>query len=349
MSFTNALQERPLMKLIRILMVGLIALASVSVASPAGAATGGQQGVLLIHGAGSVFSGSGSVITTVGNPGTTDSFTIEVLNTGTTASQYELTSTSASNINCGAMTPCTSPSYTVLAGTTDITPLTSGSERYYTALIQPGKAATYTLKIPVASGTAPDSMLFATLYLDDLAGNALANVTGVAATKSTTGTSALDQFLSAPGQSTVSAPTSSPWATAPILAAPAVKAGQTVTFSGKLQNDSASPASMAYTFYPPRAPCSNHFSERITEKPSGLTATATDITAAATSQNGWTTPVLAHGASIAITISINYFGGGDADCLSPGWTTSAIFVSATGNPSSGPWGIGMFVDFAQGS
>jgi hypothetical protein len=118
--------------------------------------------------------------------------------------------------------------------------------------------------------------------------------------------------------------------------------GQKATFTAKLQNDSPTASSIVYRL-PLMTSCASDFGVKVTES-GGLPSTTSDITAAATG-SGWVTPLLAHGASVTVTVTIEYIAGART-CLHNGF---ADWIS-TASDTAGHYGyVPMVLSFAAGS
>jgi hypothetical protein len=286
----------------------MIALASLVVASPPGTAAGGYSGNLLIKGVGSVYAGPYGLVSQVTTSGGASTFAFEVQNTGTTQAQFNVRTITHTNRNCGSSAGCDPVAYTITTGPLS-TKVVVGPNGFWTAPIKPGAVASYSLKITATAGSAVDDGFSVQLNLYDPTGALLNYGQATAFVKSTTGRFDFDQFVNGSGQSTLSAPASV--YQYPYVTDPAIKSGQSSTFTVMLRNDSASPARMTYTFNNVDSSCSAYFAATVKN---GLT----NLTSAVTGSSGWTTPVLAHGKSLNLTVTIKYLGNGRA-CLGTGF------------------------------
>lgn len=302
---------------------GLVALASVS------SAAGGEQGELLLKGVGSAYGAASwtSLTEPVGSAGT---FGLEVRNTGTWTAQYNL------QVGAGSAGGCTCHATAVLtSGSLVVTPATEGPNGYFTAPIPPGGVAKYTLKVtPDRATTQPGDMVEAALVLRDTAGAPLG---GVAAFNGeiqayvqvarTTGTGGADQYVSGVGgsASTMGSSVSFPTATAPSVAV-----GKTFSFKIQLKNDGRVPAPIEYGLsIDPNQGCSpDNFPLKVTVG----TYPAIDVTSAVLGST-YSTPTLAHGASVTLTVTGTARAGG-VSCLNSVGESTAHWIGDTWNPTT---------------
>ncbi|MGN6723442.1 MAG: hypothetical protein ACTHJM_12600 [Marmoricola sp.] len=321
------------MRFLRVLSVSLIALASLVVASPPGTAAGGYAGNLLLRSVGSVYAGPYAIESLVTPNGGSSTFAFEVQNTGTTATQFNVRPFASSSNNCGSSAGCSPVTYSI---TTGITKVVVGPNGFATPLIKPGGVATYSLKITPNITSAADDGYSVRLALYDPTGALLNDSFATSFVKATTGGQDIDQYGNGSGQPTLRAPAS--MYDYPYLSDAAVKSGQTSTFAIKLRNDSPSPARVTYTLSELNPSCAAYFAPTVKD---GLT----NITTAAMSSSGWITPVMAHGASISLNVSIKYLGNGRA-CS--GWGYSE-WQSSTMDSLGYTGPLLLFVNFAAGS
>jgi hypothetical protein len=288
-----------------VIAAALVASSLVGFASTANAA-GGEQGVLLMKGPGSLYAGPNTLESLTVSAGSAASFGIEVKNTGSSTAQFNLQLSSA-------MTTCATacaPTAVITTGSLIVTPLAAGPNGYYTAPIAAGAVATYTLKITTNKTMAPGDLLRYEVQLADTAGNPLGSTSAayVGATRGTGG-SAADQFVSAPGN-----PATSPRDTSSLglATSPSVALGKSFTFTVKLMNDGAGPAAIGYRLYLNQL-CDAYFPIKVTQ-PSKLGSI--DVSAAV--QNGtYQTSTLARGASVTLTVTGVSLAGGE-NCLLDG-------------------------------
>lgn len=276
-----------------ILVVGVAGL------SDPASATGGEQGVLRVKGPGSVYAGSGAFVTLYAAAGTTESFGFQVKNTGTVQSQYNV------KISGGSCLSCAQPTLAVFAGSLVLTKLTQGPNGYFTAGIDPGKLATYTLRVTLPKTAPPASYAGYSVNLTDTAGNPLDSVSVRANVTKAKGTTDHSQFVSASGTPATTNP--DPLfgiAQAGTVTAPSLANGGTATFTIKLMNNSTTVTTIGYGLQF-RTDCDNY---KTTVK-----AGATDVTDAV-SDGTYSTPPLAHGAATTLTMTVKYLAAGNNLC-----------------------------------
>jgi hypothetical protein len=284
--------------------VAALAVGVMLVAPTGVAAAGGEQGELLIHGAGTVFAGPNAVPVVVTTAGAVATFTFEVANTGTSVAQYNLRAANLNN-SCDP-SGCPSATITVMAGSVNVTPSVTGPNGYFTAPIAAGKTATYTFKLTVPKTGVADNLYVARIGLFDTAGNSLSLETPVAEIKDTTGTSDFDQFFNGTGQPTVRVPGTT-FSSGDGVSTTNVGLGQTAKFTVKLQNDSATPSVITYGLTELFG-CSSFW--QVTAMQGSVNVTSAVL--AGTYQ----TPSLAHAASTVLTISMKLLSSPHA-CLGP--------------------------------
>ena len=186
-------------------------------AAPAHAAASGQ---LLVKGTGSVYTDNNGVNLGI-IPGTgTKSFFFKVVNTGSENQQY----TVDIEVFSSDMTASLFSGYKAVAS-----PFT-------TAVIRPGGSAVLTLKIAVDAGAAQDEYIAAVDLLDPLTNDVLDSSFADANATYQTGTTQHDLFLKTGSQPFVGG------SVAQFLTASTLKVGQTATFTIRLKNNGATPA-----------------------------------------------------------------------------------------------------------
>lgn len=284
---------------VRSLMVAvLIATGSLAFASSA-SALGGEQGELLIKGPGSIYAGMESFVSLSVAAGATASFAFEVRNTGLSTAQFNIQVTTGTN--CAAS--CTATPV-VSTGSLVVTSLAMGPNGYFTAPIAPGAVATYALKVtPSKTGATPGDDLFYQLRLADTAGTQLHGYSfaGVNITRSV-GTTGAEQFASSSGTPATSGNAVSQYG---LVTAPSVPVDKTYAYTVKLVNDSATAGSIRYQLAAV-GQCGTYFPIRVMQG-------STNVTLAAL-RGTYSTPKLAHGASVTLTLTGTSTPGG-ADCL----------------------------------
>ncbi len=268
---------------ISLIVIGLAASAN---------ATGGEHGVLLIHGPGTGFTRGDSIVSITTTPGGTATFTLEVKNTGTDTAQYNLTM--SNNVFWCANT-CDLPTLTLTTGSVIGTPLALSANGYFTPPIAAGKTATFTLKATLPKSAVGGSDWVQQLALNDTAQHALDNeamVENATATKATAGD---DQIVTGSGgQKPFISPDTYTYTTDPSLAP-----GGRSTYSVKLENDGAVPTQIGYYLSTDPA-C-------VADFPASVKVGTVDVTAAALAGT-YKTPVLTTGRSTTLTVTIAYGG-----------------------------------------
>jgi hypothetical protein len=304
--------------------------------APSGAAvaSGGEKGQLLIHGPGSVYAGvgDGAYISEVASAaGGTVTYSFEIKNTGPNTAQYNVTTSNFAK-SCDP-SGCPTPTVVVSAGSLVVSKLAAGPNGYYTAPIDPGKVAVYSLTVTTPKTALPNNGYLVRLDLKDTAGTPLDFAYALTTVKSGAGTTAYDQFLSTSGQGPIlgRVSTSDPL---PLESTP-LAIGQTATFTVKLQNNSASPTAIHYQLSD-LAGCGNYYT--LTVK-----AGITDVTALVVS-GGYTTPTLAKAGATTLTVTIKYIASAAA-CTSNWQYWSGTSSDGNGNTES----VYILVDRATGS
>lgn len=310
-------------RLVRSVLAAVLTCTSVVTFASAASALGGEQGVLLLKGPGSLYGQPGNVATLSVAAGTAASFAFEVRNTGTSTAQYNLQLDTGGG-QCAAA--CTS-SAVVTSGSVDVTSLIAGPNGYFTAPIAPGAVATYTLKITVAkTGSTPGDDLPYQVRLSDTAGNQLGRTSQalVNVTRST-GTGGADQFVSSSGTPATSGNAVSGYGAA---TAPTVAVDKTFSYTVKLMNDSATATFISYHLLTDPN-CSSYFPVTIAQKSS---LGSTNVTTAVL--NGtYRTATLAHGGSVTLIVTGTSLAGG-AHCLDSNNTGFEDWLGVTGDSSS---------------
>ena len=275
----------------------VVAAVAVAVTSLVGAAGFGVRsagaaqfdGVLGIHGPGAVYAGTdgstdgltAQVTMGVGNGGTA-SFPVEVVNTGTVTSQYQLRL-------YGGSGPVDYAIERLATGGVDVTALAVG-QGYVTHPIAPGARQLLTLRIVTPKlATVRPNVFGASLSLADASGGQpLGYVGAVAVVRAGWGATDHDVLVSAGSQQ------KNYWMTAPT-----VTAGHSATFHVTTRNDTGT------------ATAQRIIVSEISLTPGGCTIPfdvsaavgGKDVTAAASGLPGYQTPVLSGGASFAMTVA----------------------------------------------
>jgi uncharacterized cupredoxin-like copper-binding protein len=270
----------------RLAIAAAVATAGVLAVPGAAFASGGEHGVLRIHGPGTTYAGSNAAVAIVTKPLQSASFPFQVKNTGTATAQYNF-DVSLSSTVCSS--ECGGATVAVTSGSLILTTLAQGPNGYYTAPIDPGKTASYTLKLTMPSHISPNDGYAYTITLRDTAGTFLDTELAVAEIASTTGTTNHDEFVSGAGQQPLSGEGN-------VVSAPSLAIGASTNFTVKLMNNSSTATQIPFVVSEPDT-CNAHFP--LTVK-SGLT----DITTQAI--QGYHTPSLAPGKSLTLTVTIKY-------------------------------------------
>lgn len=250
--------------------------------------------ILRLHAAGSSYSGPGTFASGVVAAGTATTYVVLVMNNGTTASQYKLRVNPLINENSIA-------SYTVLAGSPNVTAQATDPDGYYTPLIAPGKTLTLTIKVtPPKTATANDEY-FTNVTVSDLHNSLLDSVLVETVVKATTGSGA-DMFVTGAGQQTAIA-------TGGFVnvSDPALNLGGTASYSVKLLNSGNSSNSFTVHMVD-GSDCSSHF--LATVKVGSVNVTAGVLAGT------YTTPVLLTTKSVTLTVTVKYLSS-FADCDYP--------------------------------
>lgn len=319
-------------RLVRSFLAAVLTATAMAGFAPTASALGGEQGVLLLKGPGSVYGQPGAISSLSVAAGSTATFGFEVRNTGSSVAQFNIQLLSDSGTcfwGCSAQEVMT-------AGSTDVTSLASGPNGYFTAPINPGSVATYTLKItpaklnssgPLTTGSVPGDLLDFPIRLSDTAGTQL-GLTSSALVNITNGTgsgSGADQFVSASGTPVTSGNYVSGWG---IATAPSVVVGKTFAFTVKLMNDGTTPTAITYQLGEVQA-CTAYFPLKIMQ---GSTLSGTNVTAAVLAGT-YSTATLAHGASVTLNVTGTSLSGGAA-CLQAHHAGSAAWAGTTQDAAS---------------
>jgi hypothetical protein len=295
-----------------------VLVATFAVASPASAA-GGEQGELLIRSIGTAYANGpvSAPAERVTTAGTAVTFSVEVLNTGSSTAQF-LLRLSPGQTSCDP-SGCPAPAIALTQGSLNVTASASGANGYYTPPIAPDKLAVLSLKVTPPRTAVPDNAYFELLELDDTAGSRLGTAVADTSIKDSTGTNSYDQYFNAAGQQPLAAPAGT-FSNSVIGMSQAEPLGGTATFTVRLRNDSTTPTEIQYGFLD-QTQCNADF--HIVAK-----VGTTDVTNAV--ENGtYFTPMLAHGGQTTITITVKYVSPAKA-CTRLGYNYWAT-ASATGN------------------
>lgn len=231
----------------------LVGAALVAVATPAGAFAFSVNGKLQIKGAGSVYAdseGSAAIATLPGALNTPVSFSVRVVNKGTTSAQFQIRL-----LGSGLADEVWPSAIKLLSGSVDVTDLASSDSGWISHLIKPGKYELLTLsitllKVPLPhdpSGSAAAAL--AIMGPEDPYMHfqpAISAAHGYVQFKQSTGTSGDDMFVTTPGQSTILAPSNG---NGSFSASTPVSPTQHGTFTVKLQNDQTTPRQLSLDFY----------------------------------------------------------------------------------------------------
>ena len=298
--------------------------------APTGAgASGGEQGVLRIHGPGSAFAGSFAIASqVVSAPGSTGTFALQVKNNGPALAQFNLQVFYLGALCTGT---CPQPIDTLSAGSLIVTQLAHAPNGYYTAPIAAGKTAPFTFK--VVTPKAPNSVAGDTfeyeIGLFDTGGNLLDFEFAYVSNKVAKGAVGADQYVSSSGTAaTTNLPTG-----LMAVTAPAIAVGATATFNIKLQNDSAVAEAIQYSLSD-FGDCSSHFAVKVV-------VGTTDVTAPVMAGT-YATPVRAPGASTTLKLTVKYVDSAAA-CLS-GSGQGYLFASGVASNSNSATAMYFIVD-----
>jgi hypothetical protein len=270
-------------------------------AAPAGA-SGTFDGVLGMKGPGQRFAGTDAsgffnnvIVSRVATPGATETFPVEVINTGTVTSQYQLQMHSAAT-NPGSG----SPKFQLLAGTKDVTALAQqgGSGGYVTTALAPGQKQTLSMKITTASTSTATSRYAADLSLTPIGdvNTLLDEDIAFVVMKSSVGTSDHDIFATSGGQPTVAGPDPNSGDQA-LMTAPTIALGGSTAFTITLRNDSSAPSAIGFRLVP--VDCQAVSSWTTTAK-----VGTHDVTTAVL-DGTYQTPALAPGKSVKVSVTVS--------------------------------------------
>jgi hypothetical protein len=273
------------------LAVGVI-ITGVTAMSGGAGAYGGEAGELLIKGPGTAYTtGAEPYVALENTAGSTNTFGLEVKNTGAATAQFNIR---LNNQSFTCAPGCPTPAVVISQGGLNATPLVLGSNGYFTAPIAPGKTIAYTLKVTIPKGLIGSGSIYTILELDDTAHTVISYgffVSNVTQTKGTTGN---EEFVAgSSGQKPLSYSNTLP----DYVTNAAVKLGATSVFTVKLQNDSTTAAQVQYHLVD-GSNCAAYF-------PATVKAGTTDITSLALSGN-YVSPLLAPGKNVSLTVTVKY-------------------------------------------
>ncbi|MCX6402194.1 MAG: hypothetical protein NTX33_19955 [Propionibacteriales bacterium] len=248
------------------------------------------DGRLQVKGTGTNFAGSNADTALAATPGTAVSYALKAVNKGTADSQYRIV---VEDID-GATTAVT-------AGSLIVTQMAGNpSDGYFTPPIKPGASFAFTVKVTVPVGSPQKTYrTYVSLY------------NAGAFSYSRTDFETLYTEVKAPAKGTATGlyvrSGSLPFVGGPAgyqrAGAPAIKVGQTSTFTVRLRNDSPVPAQMTAQVF--SHPCAS-FS--VTSVKQG----AADYTFA-WRNGGFVTPTIAKGAQLDFTVVVKYLAA-DPNC-----------------------------------
>ncbi|RNL79778.1 hypothetical protein [Nocardioides marmorisolisilvae] len=254
----------------------LVLLASILTTPPSFAAS--QDGILLIKGPGSVYSGPSAYVSENVAAGSVDQFELLVKNRGTSLAQY----------NIKILTEGLHATVDLYTGSVLLSPLPLTDDGYYTAPIQPGKTQPLTLKVKIPAGS-PQGKTVVSFGLFSTDGNYLADAYAETDVKAPTyGTFAYDVYAKQGGQNYTGGSIDQQ-----AMTSPAIAYNATATFSVKLQNDGGSPSAIVGRL---------ENSEYLQCSTVTVKDGAVDVTRAVIAGT-YTTPVLAVHASKTLTVS----------------------------------------------
>jgi hypothetical protein len=265
-------------------------------------ATTPVSGRLGIHGLGSKFVYNG-VQVTHGSAGQAKNFNVQILNTGTTVSQYTVRVVDLSPPASGVPT-------IVKSGGTDITGISESDGGWVTPAIAPGQATNLTLTMSVPGGSPGQSAVSeATLYPVGGAGgpDVLGDVD--AAVENTVAGPPTDHDLTVTSGFGNSTPGYDPATTFQnaVLSALVVSPGQTVTYSLNIRNNSHAAVFDVLTVLVGSTPtCFGNWGWQALYNGS-------DITSHLANGQPWTTPRITANMSVTVTVKI-FTAGVDPAC-----------------------------------
>jgi hypothetical protein len=268
-------------------LAGLVSFCTVgpSLAGATGAVGGGFA---FIHGPGSVYAASNDTVTSVTTANGTATYSVEVVNRGTSLAQF----------NLRLSPPVSGDTVTLSSGATNITDVATATRGYFTKLLAPGKSEVLALKDKTPGSATMTSRFFGQVVLRDTDGGFLNAASYETQIRATTGPFAADIYTSTPGSPAV---ISEPGVFSADTAAEAMKPAGHATFTVKAQNDSLTPTQLRVTFgaFPP---CSNAGNPLF---PAVVKVGSTVVTPAV-SAGTYMTPLLAHAHSTTFTITVSY-------------------------------------------
>jgi len=270
---------------------------TLAVSSTAAHATGAVNGAVLgIHAAGSVYGGSGSVASGFTTAGGTVTYTYDVLNKGPVQGQFLLR----------VDQPQPGETMTLAAGSLITTPLAQSPSGYFTAPINPGKSAVYTLKVKTATTLTQTSRYFNEITLFNTDGGYLDEVYAETEIKATSGPFIDDIYTSGNAGGPV---ISEPGVFSGDYSSQPIKPGQTATFTVKVRNDSQTPGALRISAGEFPACGSN------TTFPFIVKVGTADVTPAVTAGT-YLTATLAHNGTVTFTAVVTYPSPPVAGCFS---------------------------------
>jgi len=266
-----------------------VAVGSAAAASPAVAA--GYDGVLGIYGPGTVYAGTDRSGLEDGAYASVDAATtgsgvvhVEVLNKGSVTSQYRLN-----------LEPDDFTTIALLAGSTDVTPLATGSYGYITGPIAPGKAQVLTVKMTAPAGALIGESFFSELDLwspnqDQYLGSVWPTLTIKG-----TATGSHDIYATANSQAAVPGTFHDP-----LVTAATIKTNAIATYTVTLKNEAPAAVTIQMPFFMQADTPSCSSASFVVKAMVGTT----DITALAESANGYLTHPLTKGQSVVVKVTV---------------------------------------------
>jgi len=217
----------------------LLLIAGLLLTPPAEAAS--HDGALRIRGPGIYYSGSATAVETTVAAGSTSTFDVKVVNTGTTSAQFNLQVLLSGTIPGSAR---------LSGGLFGLFPLVAGPDGYPTGSIAAGQSLALKLKVTIPSAS-PQGSVFASVHLMSTDGTYLDQVTGLTEVKAPTyGTTAFDLFLKNASQSSFIGGSLN----GQVAGSAALQLGSSTTFDIRLQNDGTAPARIR-GHLDPEGPC----------------------------------------------------------------------------------------------
>jgi hypothetical protein len=268
-------------------LAGLVALCTIG-SAPAGATGAVGGGFVFMHGPGSVYAASNDTVTSVTTANGTATYSVEVVNRGTSLAQF--------NLRLNQSLP--GDTLTLASGATNITDVAKAPRGYFTKLLAPGKSEVLSLKDKTPGSATMTDRFTGQVVLRDTDGGFLGEASYETGIRATTGQFATDLYTSTPGSPAV---ISDQTGFSSDTAAEAMKPAGHETFTVKAQNDSLTPTQLRVGFSE-FEPCGQSVNPVF---PAVVKVGTTNITTAA-SNGTYMTPLLAHAHSTTLSVTVTY-------------------------------------------